>query len=196
MLIYKATNLINGNIYIGQTICPLYVRKNSHVQASRARRNQYYFHNALNKYGAENFVWEAMCECDSREKLNILEKFYITAYKKICNAKLYNMTDGGDAPVLSRESIKKIADKNRGKKRTPEQRQKISKRLMGNKNNLGKKRSIEVGEKISRSNKGKTYSADTIEKMRVAAKRRWEDGGYREKTISAQKGKEKERKNA
>ena len=59
MLIYKVTNKINGYIYIGQTSLTLEQRKWRHEHESiNVRRKTVKFHNALSKYGFDNFVWE------------------------------------------------------------------------------------------------------------------------------------------
>jgi hypothetical protein len=55
MLIYKATNKINNKSYIGQTTETLDIRIRRHLYSIKTRRN-YYFCNALRKYGKENFT--------------------------------------------------------------------------------------------------------------------------------------------
>ena len=55
MIIYKATNLINGKVYIGQTIYSFNDRKARHIYASN-NKNGFYFHRALRKDGADNFI--------------------------------------------------------------------------------------------------------------------------------------------
>jgi hypothetical protein len=56
MIIYKATNKINGKIYIGQTINSLKYRSNQHKRdANRLSKRNYYFTNAIVKYGFEAF---------------------------------------------------------------------------------------------------------------------------------------------
>ena len=56
-IIYKCTNLINGKIYIGQTIKGLKRRKALHEITADKNRG-FYFHNAIRKYGKENFKLE------------------------------------------------------------------------------------------------------------------------------------------
>ena len=76
MIIYKVTNKINNKIYIGQTINSLEHRRKQHEKD--CRRNKYYnnrFHNALIKYGFDNFIWECLCKCVSIEELNNKEQF-------------------------------------------------------------------------------------------------------------------------
>lgn len=53
MIIYKVTNKINNKVYIGQTVHTLNYRMAQHYKD--ARRDNYYFHNALNKYRRYDF---------------------------------------------------------------------------------------------------------------------------------------------
>ena len=57
MIIYKATNITNGKVYIGQTARSLARRKIEHInQARNNSRSCKYFHAALIKYGFENLI--------------------------------------------------------------------------------------------------------------------------------------------
>jgi len=94
MIIYKATNLLNGKSYIGQTIGPLKYRIREHLHDSK--KPKFYFHKAINVYGSENFKWEVIDTTDSREKLNQLEVFYIGYYDTF-GKNGYNLTTGGDS---------------------------------------------------------------------------------------------------
>ena len=86
--IYLITNKIDGKIYIGKH--------------STDKLNDYYIGSgvlikkAIQKYGRENFIKEYLAFCDTEEKLNWLERFYIKKYNaKECG---YNLTDGGEGP--------------------------------------------------------------------------------------------------
>lgn len=80
MIIYKATNKINGKVYIGQTEKDLEWRKNKHKQDSK--RIDTYFYRAINKYGWDNFEWEVIDNtAQNRKELNELEKYYIAQYQ-------------------------------------------------------------------------------------------------------------------
>lgn len=97
MIIYKVTNKINNKIYIGQTINSLEHRRKQHEKD--CRRNKYYnnrFHNALIKYGFDNFIWECLCECVSIEELNSKEQYYISEYNTTDKALGYNLKFGGN----------------------------------------------------------------------------------------------------
>jgi group I intron endonuclease len=168
MIIYKATNKINGNCYIGKTIQSLRNRKQNHKNDSFNRINRYnsYFHQAIRKYGFDNFEWTILVKTDSESKLNALEKLYIATYRKM--SKLYNMTDGGEGAsgcIPSKETRKKMSIASKKHIRNKEWGEKISKSRKGHivseetkeklkQANLGKKHSEETKHKISKSLKG------------------------------------------
>lgn len=95
LIIYKVTNLVNNKIYIGKTILGLNRRMRAHYHEAEKRSYKMVFHDALRKYGKDNFVWEILDTVMLSDLLLDLEKFYIAKYNsKIPNG--YNMTDGGD----------------------------------------------------------------------------------------------------
>jgi group I intron endonuclease len=94
MIIYKATNKINGKIYIGQTIKSLHDRSLEHK--SDAKRNNYCFPNAIAKYGFENFSWETIESCSSQEQLDEKEVFWIKELKSQDKNIGYNIASGGN----------------------------------------------------------------------------------------------------
>ncbi len=103
MIIYKATNKINGKCYIGQTRHSLEHRKNIHL--SKAKQGvETHFYQAIRKYGAENFEWEVLCTANDKQTLNELETYFITKYDSIKRG--YNMVDGGDNNIMDIESVK------------------------------------------------------------------------------------------
>lgn len=87
--IYKITNKVNGKSYIGQTRYTVEFRWRQHQH----KKDNCYFHNAIHKYGVENFIVETIEECDV-EDLNSREIFYIAKYDTFNNG--YNLTIGGD----------------------------------------------------------------------------------------------------
>ncbi len=107
MIVYIATNQINGKMYIGQTIGSLNKRITGHTSNARTGSN-YCFHRAIRKYGAENFKWEIIRICDSIESLNAYEQYYVLYYNSMDNG--YNLTSGGDNCTYSDMSKKKMSD--------------------------------------------------------------------------------------
>lgn len=80
MIIYKTTNLINGNFYIGQDL-----KNNPKYLGSGKILNQ-----AIKKYGKENFIKEIIEQCDSKQQLNEREIFWILELNPV-----YNIAKGG-----------------------------------------------------------------------------------------------------
>lgn len=114
MVIYKATNKINGKSYIGQTINSLKQRKREHIDASNKNKAKIYFHSAIRKYGPENFEWEVLHIGSSTEELNKLEIFYIGYYDTFLGEG-YNLIEGGRNATPSEETRKKLSIATKGK---------------------------------------------------------------------------------
>ena len=53
--IYRATNTVNGKMYIGKTKNTLEERRVGHLTASNKRKSV--FQKALKKYGKDSFEW-------------------------------------------------------------------------------------------------------------------------------------------
>ena len=90
MIIYKITNKINGDFYIGQTIKSKEERFQKH-KYNASYGSKTYLHRAMRKYGFDNFTIEEIENQVLLENLDEREIFWI---KKL-NPK-YNMTDGGE----------------------------------------------------------------------------------------------------
>jgi len=149
-IIYKATNIINGKVYIGQTIKGLDKRKSDHLADKRGTG---YFHSSLKSYGKENFIWEIIDEAETREELDEKEKEWIWLNYSNNKQYGYNLTEGGNGnsgSVHSEETRAKMSLAGKGKKKTEEHKQKISNA------HKGKKHSEESLLKMSLSQKGKT----------------------------------------
>lgn len=101
LYIYKYTNLLNGKIYVGQTNNP-HLRRNGHRSSAFNSNDHSYnsaFHNALRKYGEENFQFEIIEEISDelgREYLNKREKYWISELHSLTTENGYNITTGGD----------------------------------------------------------------------------------------------------
>lgn len=102
MHIYKFTHIESGKSYVGQTIQDPNVRRLEHISGSRYSKKTYHFHNALKKYGVENFKFEVIAEADSLEELNKLEEFYAEAFD--CYQNGYNIRKAGGNKLHSAES--------------------------------------------------------------------------------------------
>lgn len=87
--IYKITNKVTGKSYIGQTRYTVEFRWRQHQH----KKDGCYFHNSIQKYGADNFTVETLEECDYKD-LDSREIYYIAKYDTFNNG--YNTTIGGD----------------------------------------------------------------------------------------------------
>lgn len=99
--IYKITNLINGKIYIGQTIQSIKDRWYRHVGNSKwisQHEANMTIKRAIRKYGKENFKLELIENC-KRENLNDREKYWISYYDSYHTG--YNNTLGGQGGFKS-----------------------------------------------------------------------------------------------
>lgn len=120
LIIYKATNKVNGKVYIGQTRRTLLARKSQHLKRARAG-DKTKFYNALRKYGEDSFEWDIICEAYDKDTLNALETFFIGEYDSINSG--YNMVDGGDNNVMD---IPGVRENQRKRMQSEETRRKIS----------------------------------------------------------------------
>lgn len=100
MIIYKITNVVNRKIYIGQTVTPLSIRKSGHKHETLKRNDKCAIHKAMRKYGFENFTFEIIDICTTREELNKSEIYWIKELDSRNQKKGYNLTKGGDAPPV------------------------------------------------------------------------------------------------
>ena len=75
--VYKIENLINGKIYIGQSIHIERRWKEHCIPSSKSLIGK-----AIKKYGKENFSFQVLNEC-AQENLDELEEYYISKYNSI-----------------------------------------------------------------------------------------------------------------
>ena len=176
-IIYCATNLKNGKLYIGRTTGSLAKRRTLHI-GNVKRGSVLYFHRAIRKYGEENFSWRIIDRSDWG--LRELETYYIDFFGTYFPDIGYNATlDTEDCSFWSgkprsQETRQKISNSLKGKPLTEETKKKISNSLKGERNfNFGKVRSEEFKQHLSDLNKGKKLSKETKQKM--SASRQGED---------------------
>ena len=148
--IYKITNKLNGKVYIGQSR-DIDARWRQHINA----KDNFAIHNAIKKYGKENFKFEVLLECPA-DMLNIWERDMIALYDCI-SPNGYNLTEGGEGHHLSEETRLKMSNTRKGKHHSEETKIKISNARKGVKL---KPHSEETKHKISESHKGKHWKIE------------------------------------
>ena len=96
-IIYKATNIINQKIYIGQTTTSLNERIYFHIYRAEhsLEITHTHFINAIRKYGKDAFIWEKIDEANTREELDQKEIYWIQYYDSV--NKGYNIQAGGQS---------------------------------------------------------------------------------------------------
>lgn len=132
--IYKILNLVNGKIYIGQSVDILNRRWPYHIYCLNSG-NHYNKHlqYAWVKYGEKNFEFTIVEEC-SEDQLDIKEMYYIDLYKSYIPEFGYNKTLGGEGGRATEETKVKMSESHKGLLGTPESRAKQSLKLSGENN--------------------------------------------------------------
>ena len=111
-LIYCAQNLINEKRYIGQTTSSLKKRIKGHKDRMFKKNENVHFHNALKKYGLNNFMWTILCYSSDKEALDKAEIYWIKDYNTMENG--YNHQAGGYNGRPSLIARKKMSESSMG----------------------------------------------------------------------------------
>lgn len=116
-IIYAATNIHNGKMYIGQTAVSLSDRISKHIYDSKRNlcKNRRLYKTII-KYGIESFIWEILYKDVNEKDLDRLEIFAINAYDTFYTG--YNCNPGGAGNRLSKGMY--------GRNHTEETKRKIS----------------------------------------------------------------------
>lgn len=114
--IYCIKNLVNGKVYIGQSVNIKRRIKDHFVRAfSCNKSNDEYdkpLGRAIRKYGKENFEVTIIEECE-KEKLNEREIYWIKFYNSTDKECGYNLSEGGEQSgysILKKQEISEIID--------------------------------------------------------------------------------------
>jgi GIY-YIG catalytic domain len=201
-VIYKI-QFPNGKYYIGQTNTSLEQRKKGHKQSAK-NGTTYCVYNALRKYNmVDTFELIEIDTADTLEELNEKEKKYIIEYNSYyMNGRGYNMTLGGDGTtgyVFTEDDKKKMSEKTKEQKRTPEGMEissKAQKKRFENPEERKKhcermRTRIEthpdMGERISESQKKRFENPEARQHLSEARIEYFKQPGAREKNSEAQK---------
>lgn len=185
---YLITNLINEKQYIGITTQPPKARWSAHKRGA-VNGSGFYLHNAITKYGKENFTFGVIAVAQNWQDLCETERVLIAQYKTL-KPNGYNLTRGGEGTLgykwlpeprarlsKSHKGMKKpwSGDLRRGKKLTAEHlanlhaaQAKPEWRAKQSASHTGKRWSLESRAKASASHTGKKQSPESIAKTRAA----------------------------
>lgn len=110
--IYKIENLINGKLYIGQSI-DIHKRWKEHKnQLNRNSHENDHLQKSWNKYGKQKFKFEIIKDCLSCD-LDDEEFYYIKYYNSMNSNYGYNKTSGGSkGKEISDETRRKLSESN------------------------------------------------------------------------------------
>jgi group I intron endonuclease len=148
--IYKIINLIDGKIYIGQTVN---YRKRATSHRARLRNGKHHnehLQRAFNKYGENAFKVELVKQCKV-EELDELEQYYIKKFDSCNHSKGYNMMHGGQKyREFTKEVRQKMSEAGKGRVFTKEHRKRIS---LAQKGKVISQKSIEKSIATKRKNK-------------------------------------------
>lgn len=98
--IYKATNIITNQYYIGfDSNWPKRQKQHKNESFNKNLKSfHHYFHRAIRKYGWDSFQWEVIYQSlDGDHCLKEMENHFIKEYDSFNNG--YNMTLGGEGTI-------------------------------------------------------------------------------------------------
>lgn len=105
--LYRILNHVNQKNYIGQSIEP-HTRWLKHKSSAKHNPTQV-VHDAIAKYGSDNFSFEIIATCVSQDDINYIEEYVIKQYEShISTGKGYNVSFGGNNAPKSEEWKEKM----------------------------------------------------------------------------------------
>lgn len=102
--IYKITNKLTGQGYVGKTIFPIEKRFKEHCICYP--NNHTYIDNAIKQHGSENFTVELIMCCPDDE-WKYWEQYYIKEYKTHWTDGGYNLSRGGDRNPMEDPEVRR-----------------------------------------------------------------------------------------
>lgn len=131
--IYKITNMVDGKVYIGQTIKNPRIRFRVHLRGD----GSIYLGRASKKYGKDNFKCEIIASAVGKSNIDYLEQYFIKKLNTII-PKGYNVQSGGaKTTIRHKNTVRKISIRSKLRKESKLKGVKFSKEHV---NNLSKSR--------------------------------------------------------
>lgn len=180
MFVYLITNLINGKRYVGQTSVSIEQRWRQH-RSSAKHGVGCHLHNAIKKYGAENFEIKPLVIVGSKEEMDYYETRLIDVWDLRNPEKGYNLTDGGEGcsglrhsektKAILREKAKQsgsVPPSRKGCKMPPLTAEQLEQRRERARKQIRFPLSGETKKKLSLINTGKILSEEHKRKIALA----------------------------
>lgn len=198
--IYKIENLVNGKVYIGQSIDIEY-RWRTHKMKTECFSNTHLL-NAMRKYGLENFSFEILetLPTDDPEMLTLREQYYMDVYDSLNPDRGYNLKEAGSSGRFTEEGLRRLRESHLGKTATEETKRKMSEARTGHKTSEETRQKIsealtgriqwsdEDKQRMSETRKGRTHTEETRQKMSKTRKGHIISEETRKKISEAHKG--------
>lgn len=172
--IYKITNILNNQVYIGQAInIQNRIREHKELLNRNCHTNNH-LQRAWNLYGAKNFIFSVVEICDEK-MLTQKEQFWIDFYGGINSNKTYNQRDAGSHGTHSEETKLKISNTQRSVPKKPGRKVSETGKLSLSLSHIGKHPSNETRQKMSIAQRGKKHTEETKRKIAEKNKQRYVD---------------------
>jgi group I intron endonuclease len=148
MIVYKTTNLVNGKIYVGQSLNGENWYLGSGTMLKRAIR----------KYGKDLFLRETLRECTTKEELDQAEREWIAKLNAQDPKVGYNIAFGGAVDLPKSVIDRRIESIRKWNREHPSPKKGIR---------IRETTKAKIKENNSRYWKGRHHSEETKEKLRV-----------------------------
>ncbi len=174
MIVYQALNTATGKIYIGKTAVSLAQRKGDHKAKAYKHGRNSSFHEAMRKYGFDNFQWEIIDKAKTLDELNEKERYWIARLKTSEKEYGYNQTTGGDICEFNEEVKIKIGLAGKGRKVSEAECKRRSIAMRGERNPFyGKKHDEKTRKRCGARNVGRKLTPEHIAKCIHRGESNW-----------------------
>lgn len=160
--VYLVRHIESGRVYVGITKGSVADRWKQHLYSATNKSRVWYFAQALRCYGPEAFEVNVLC-CDlPRDCLIAEERRLIALFSSNATGYGFNISSGGDGIEMTEAVAKRISATLSGRKKTAEHISRVAEA------NRGQKRSPEIKRKFSEIFKGREISQEARIKIGLA----------------------------